>query len=288
MKNWLISTALIIGYSIAAIAQSGGPSCDAAEELPCDSPISGTTSGVAADGWTTGNNEGTGGQLWYRITAFATGSINISLCDPGSNYDTRIHAYSGSCGALTFIAQDDDACTSPGLASDLTINVTGGVTYYFRIGGFGSNSGNYVGYVTCNMAILGCTYAVATNYSPTATEDDGSCIFNGGGPASGCLDDTACNYCNLCNSDDGSCDYSCLGCTYPDASNYSAAATRDDGSCTFPGCTDTNALNYNPLADVDDGTCFVPAPCDADFNFDGVVSVTDLIHFIGAFGTVCP
>ena len=54
------------------------------------------------------------------------------------------------------------------------------------------------------------------------------------------------------------------GCTYIQASNYNVQATTDDGSCIFPD-----------------------ASCPADLNTDGFVTVSDLILFIGVFGTGC-
>jgi uncharacterized membrane protein len=61
--------------------------------------------------------------------------------------------------------------------------------------------------------------------------------------------------------------------------------------CPVPGCTYPNALNYNPIANVDDQSCQFdcdPTTCEGDFNEDGVISVTDLIHFIGLYGNICP
>lgn len=77
------------------------------------------------------------------------------------------------------------------------------------------------------------------------------------------------------------------GCTYPAADNYDPAATADDGSCIYAGCTDPAANNYNPFANADNGTCDFTAPCPADLNTDGTVNVTDLLAFLGAFGTEC-
>ena len=51
--------------------------------------------------------------------------------------------------------------------------------------------------------VYGCTDPTATNYDPTATVDDGSCIF----PSSGCMDPLANNYDPLATTDDGSCIY---------------------------------------------------------------------------------
>ncbi|MAU35753.1 MAG: hypothetical protein CMD14_00065 [Flavobacteriales bacterium] len=49
--------------------------------------------------------------------------------------------------------------------------------------------------------VYGCTDSTATNYDPTATIDDGSCIF----PILGCMDISSCNYNPLATIDDGSC-----------------------------------------------------------------------------------
>ncbi len=59
--------------------------------------------------------------------------------------------------------------------------------------------------------------------------------------------------------------FNVLGCTYSTASNYNALATEDDGSCMFPD----------------------PNDCLGDLNSDMVVNTTDLLIFLGAFGTIC-
>lgn len=61
--------------------------------------------------------------------------------------------------------------------------------------------------------------------------------------------------------------------------------------CGIQGCTYPAAINYNPSATMDDGTCtFAPCQddCPGDFNNDGVIGVTDLLAFIGIYGTSCP
>ena len=49
----------------------------------------------------------------------------------------------------------------------------------------------------------GCTDPFALNYDPSATFNDGSCLY------SGCLDPLALNYCSSCNVSDS------LSCIYP-------------------------------------------------------------------------
>lgn len=77
------------------------------------------------------------------------------------------------------------------------------------------------------------------------------------------------------------------GCTDPAAANYDPAANSDDGSCEYPGCTYPTASNYNPAATVDDLSCVFVDSCPADFNNDGIVGVSDLLNFIGFYGTSC-
>lgn len=54
--------------------------------------------------------------------------------------------------------------------------------------------------------VPGCTYPEAVNYNPSATVDDGTCVFE---------------------------ELGFPGCTYPAALNYNPSATVDDGTCVF-------------------------------------------------------
>lgn len=105
----------------------------------------------------------------------------------------------------------------------------------------------------------GCTYDLACNFDPSATEEDGSCVFAEPGRDCGgeCLFDF---------NGDGTCDEPGMGgCTYPTADNYDASAPYDDGSCEFPS-----------------------GDCAFDSNGDGSVNVTDLLNMLVALGATCP
>jgi len=132
----------------------------------------------------------------------------------------------------------------------------------------------------CSGVLEGCTDELACNYTPVATEDDGSCEY----PVAHYDCD---NYCLNDSDADGICDeLEIVGCLEPMACNYHANATDqgaciyanvqlcescsgetdgtgtlvdhdadDDGICDSLGCTDSSAMNYNPFAAEDDGSC---------------------------------
>jgi len=141
--------------------------------------------------------------------------------------------------------------------------------------------------------IPGCTDPAASNYSPFATDDNGSCIVEAGG----CTLPFACNYDPSADYYlPGSCDFSCLngmpsnesactdelacnfgadepcsyfdaegqlcatiGCTNEAACNFDPDAQINSGcdfsSCLVFGCTNDNACNFNPEATTNDMTC---------------------------------
>ena len=67
-------------------------------------------------------------------------------------------------------------------------------------------------------------------------------------PNPGCMDVNAANFDPSASSDDGSCIYDFFGCTDSSACNYDDSATQDDGSCTYPGCQDPEASNFDATA----------------------------------------
>jgi len=86
------------------------------------------------------------------------------------------------------------------------------------------------------------------------------------------------------------------GCVLPFATNYIDADSVDivnNDLCDFTGyvmgCTYGDATNYDETATNDDGSCEfdVANPCPTDLNGDNQTTTSDLLIFLGAFGTVC-
>jgi hypothetical protein len=65
---------------------------------------------------------------WFTFTATVDTAMQVTSFLSGyPTVDTRVHVYTGNCGALTCLAADDD--TGPGYSSICNFNVTAGTTY---------------------------------------------------------------------------------------------------------------------------------------------------------------
>ncbi len=86
--------------------------------------------------------------VWYTFTD-TTGLVTnytLSMCDGGTDYDSKITVYSGDCGALACVVDNDDSC---GLQSEVSWQGDGSTTYYILVHGFGSSVGNFSMALTC-------------------------------------------------------------------------------------------------------------------------------------------
>src|SRR5262249_34699537 len=88
--------------------------------------------------------------VWYRFTAPTAGTVRFDTF--GSSYDTVLTAYSGTCGALTEVACEDDA--GSGLQSEVAFTTTAGTTYLIEVAQYGPPAG---GTLTATLDFLaGC------------------------------------------------------------------------------------------------------------------------------------
>jgi hypothetical protein len=74
-------------------------------------------------------NGARGRSVWYRFTAPTSGTLTANTF--GSNYDTILAVYTGSCGAFTptGVCNDDTG----GAQSRVSFQATSGRTYYFLV-----------------------------------------------------------------------------------------------------------------------------------------------------------
>ncbi|MFT5733100.1 MAG: hypothetical protein ACJA2W_002926 [Planctomycetota bacterium] len=78
-----------------------------------------------------------GADIWYSYTTTSSSTVRFATC--GSSYDTALEVFSGTCGALTSIACDDDSC---GLQSTVFARPGApGDVFFLRVGGYAGNAG---------------------------------------------------------------------------------------------------------------------------------------------------
>ncbi len=125
--------------------------CSGAITVSCNSTVSGSTVGATSDAGVGSCAAGTGGTpgngIWYRLAGDGS-QVALNLC--ASSYDTKVHVYSGSCGALTCVASNDDFC---GLQSQVVFNTTPGLDYYILVNGFGTNTGAFSMNISCACGV---------------------------------------------------------------------------------------------------------------------------------------
>ena len=104
---------------------------------------SGSTTGRNAEATEETNEPGLGTlSVWWRWEAPSDGMLTVDTA--GSNFDTILGLYAGTqVGALRVLAENDDD-DDLGPQSRVTLEVTAGTVYWFRVAGFGSLEGNIV------------------------------------------------------------------------------------------------------------------------------------------------
>ncbi|MGZ4961574.1 MAG: hypothetical protein ACXWBP_03605 [Limisphaerales bacterium] len=81
--------------------------------------------------------------VWYSYTPAASASVTVSSC--GSDFDTVLAAYTGTCGSLTEVAgscNDDNGPSCTATTASVTFSAVAGTTYRILVGGYGTASGN--------------------------------------------------------------------------------------------------------------------------------------------------
>ena len=90
-----------------------------------------------------GTGDGTGGAVWYSITPTTDEFIEVSLCNAGTDFDTKLRIYEGACDSLVCVTGDDD---SPFCGPNNEIEnwcAQAGTTYYILVHGYSSSEGTF-------------------------------------------------------------------------------------------------------------------------------------------------
>ena len=133
----VLSVSLVLSLGLLqfsmALAQPTNDDFDGATEvtLPFTDTIN-TTEATTAEDDPSPTCVETSSTVWYAFTPTATMTIDANTF--GSDYDTILAVFTGTRGALTEIACNDDADS---LQSKVVFEAEAGNTYYFMIGTFG-------------------------------------------------------------------------------------------------------------------------------------------------------
>lgn len=143
--------------------------CSNATAIDCGDVISGSTVCATSDvAPICGTTDGTGGGVWYSFVGNGN-SVTASLCN-GSDYDTKIRVYTGTCGALSCQTGIDDFCD---LQSEVSWCSEPGVTYYILVHGFLGEEGDFTLALTCNAVAP----VITTCPGPQVGNLDATCGF---------------------------------------------------------------------------------------------------------------
>ena len=126
---------------------------------------------------------GPGGGLdqWYTYTSGSgTVTVSISLCDPGTNFDTKLYVYAGSLTIGSPYACDDDTC-SAGLGfpwvSEIIAVCPPFTTFYCAVDAWSSGDvGNFMGLAqqdTIVPCVVDCASTDVINPDPCVIQTDG-------------------------------------------------------------------------------------------------------------------
>ncbi len=179
--------------------------CDGAIDIACDQTIIGSTEGASSETLDfCGTTLSTAPGVWYHFVGTGN-SVTVTTCGAATNFDTKIGVFSGSCGALSCVAGDDDefSCGFSSVQSLVSFSSVAGADYYIYVTGFSLNSGTFELSVTCASAVTNDDACDATPLSLGATPFDLSAATAQAGEVS----PGAGSGSSSCDSQDGWCSF---------------------------------------------------------------------------------
>lgn len=143
-------------------------SCNLADECTGAVPLQLGSNGPFGNGPATTSAQAwscapAGHDLWFTYAAPPATNVTFSTCAAGTNLDTVLEVFAGSCGNLAWLGcnDDDPNCSASSLRSQLTVYTTAPTTLYVRVGGYGTATGAIVLDVSQSPSNDICTAGVA-------------------------------------------------------------------------------------------------------------------------------
>lgn len=124
---------------------SGNNECSGAIALVLgnNGSYSNSTATTSTPAWPCG---GGGNDLWFTYNVPCATTVTFSTCVSGTNFDTVMQVFSGSCAGLTSAGCNDDwsGCSLSGLRSRVVVTTTGATTLRIRVGGYNGARGTFL------------------------------------------------------------------------------------------------------------------------------------------------
>jgi hypothetical protein len=158
--------ALTSGYAQAPVNDL----CSGALPLSCGQTVTGSTTSATIDQAPACGLSLPRFGVWYTL-AGGGDRVTLTTCNTGTNYDTQIGVYSGSCASLVCVAgnNNDPTCTRSGRYSTVSFTANSGTTYYIWVTGVIDARGNFTLTSTCSPANDLCTDARVITCGQTQT-----------------------------------------------------------------------------------------------------------------------
>lgn len=123
--------------------------CSGAVALVCGDIVSGNNEGANTEALPACGMVFPGQTHWYTIVGTG-GDITASTCSSNTDFDTQIGVFTGTCGALSCVAgnNNDLTCDNPRF-STVTFPSTAGVTYFIVVAGVLAADGDYELSIVC-------------------------------------------------------------------------------------------------------------------------------------------
>ena len=137
----LLAGTAALWLALPALAQPANNSCANALAIG-NGTFAGTTVSSTNDGSASCGSSSSSPDIWYRYTASVTGSITVTMCNPGTSYDTVVSVHPAVCPGTSAnqIVCNDDSC---GLSSVVAFAGVIGTQYLIRVAGFSSQTGAF-------------------------------------------------------------------------------------------------------------------------------------------------
>ena len=275
------------GYPLSFTSYAGFHQDDAAGPLATDLPATGA---APTDSWMTIGGDGPGTVALYTIgmdfTSFESGGdLVVDASEGGALFvipGTQPAAVSGPDGRV-LLAQ----VASQGMV-DVQLNL--------KVETPSGDAPEILGLeLVVPPFVPGCADSIACNFNPSATLDDGSCLYVDGicqTCENGAVVDNDSDGDGICDAEEEQ------GCTDPMACNYDADPTTDtnDALCVFPAGCESCSGETNGSGTVVDNDADNDGVCDADeivgctdpmaCNYDAT-STTDSDNTLCVYATGC-